>query len=345
MNSKAVCKALRLVAAGAVIVLAAAQWGREAEPTMHDGLGLRRGVNLGNALEAPYEGAWGVVLHERYFQLIKEAGFDTVRVPVKWSAHAALEPPYTINEDFLRRVGWVVDRAIAHGLNVILNVHHYDEFVAEPEAHWVRFLALWDQIAHRFAAFPDTVLFELLNEPHGRVTSSLWNELLQQALATIRPANPRRWVVIGPVEWNHPQALSTLQLPAHDRRLVVTFHYYEPFRFTHQGAEWVAGSSAWRGTRWTGGLAERREVTVALESAARWAREQGRPLLLGEFGAYGRADLASRVEWTQWVAREAERLDIPWVYWEFCAGFGVYDAGSDSWLDPLLQALLPADRR
>ena len=42
---------------------------------------LGRGVNLGNALEVPQEGEWGVVLQSEYFPLIREAGFDTVRVP------------------------------------------------------------------------------------------------------------------------------------------------------------------------------------------------------------------------------------------------------------------------
>ena len=47
---------------------------------------LGRGVNLGNALEAPVEGEWGVTLREEYFRLIREAGFDAVRIPIRWSA-------------------------------------------------------------------------------------------------------------------------------------------------------------------------------------------------------------------------------------------------------------------
>ena len=47
---------------------------------------LGRGINLGNALEAPYEGAWGVTLKELYFQVVKNAGFNSVRIPINWSA-------------------------------------------------------------------------------------------------------------------------------------------------------------------------------------------------------------------------------------------------------------------
>ena len=35
---------------------------------------LGRGINLGNALDAPKEGEWGVTLKEGYFKAIKEAG-------------------------------------------------------------------------------------------------------------------------------------------------------------------------------------------------------------------------------------------------------------------------------
>ena len=44
---------------------------------------LGRGVNLGNALEVPTEGEWGVVLKEEYFSIIKQAGFNSVRLPVR----------------------------------------------------------------------------------------------------------------------------------------------------------------------------------------------------------------------------------------------------------------------
>ncbi|HKD37098.1 MAG TPA: hypothetical protein VKB78_09865, partial [Pirellulales bacterium] len=57
-----------------------------------------RGINLGNALEAPHEGDWGVTLKESYFEAIASAGFDSVRIPVRWSAHAAESQPYTIDK-------------------------------------------------------------------------------------------------------------------------------------------------------------------------------------------------------------------------------------------------------
>src|SRR5262249_60400971 len=104
---------------------------------------LGRGVNLGNALEAPREGAWGLTLKEEYFQLIKDAGFRSVRLPVRWSAHAAAEPPYTIDAAFFQRIDWAVEQALSRGLAAVLNVHHYDEMFRDPDRHLPRLLGLW----------------------------------------------------------------------------------------------------------------------------------------------------------------------------------------------------------
>jgi len=301
-----------------------------------------RGVNLGNALEAPVEGAWGVTLQEEYFALIKGAGFTAVRIPIRWSAHALPQAPYTINPAFFDRIDWAVEHALSQGLVTVINIHHYDELVDDPPAEHDRFLALWRQIAEHYQGYSADLWFEILNEPHDRLGGALWNRYAREALAIIRETNPTRPVVIGPGDWNGIGALHALDLPPEDRRIVVTFHYYAPFEFTHQGAEWVSGSQKWLGTTWQGTESQQAAVRRDFDRAVEWAREQGRPLLMGEFGAYSKADMDSRARWTAFVAREAEARGISWAYWEFCAGFGVYDPARGAWREPLLKALIPA---
>jgi endoglucanase len=202
-----------------------------------------------------------------------------------------------------------------------------------------RFLALWRQIASRYKDRPPSLYFELLNEPHDELDANRWNELLSASLAEIRRTNPDRIVIIGPVQWNNIAALEKLKLPQSDERLVVTFHYYLPFRFTHQGASWAEGSESWVGTTWTGTAGERNAIVTDLDRAAEWARRQHRPLYMGEFGAYSKADMRSRASWTEFLRREAERRGIAWAYWEFASGFGAYDPLKNSWRQPLLDAL------
>ncbi len=112
--------------------------------------------------------------------------------------------------------------------------------------------------------------------------------------------------MVGPVGWNGIGDLPTLELPEDDRRLVATVHYYSPFQFTHQGAKWVGPeSSSWLGNKWTGTKKERQAVMLDLDKAITWAVEHRRPMWLGEFGAYNKADMDSRARWTAFVADEA----------------------------------------
>jgi endoglucanase len=303
---------------------------------------LGRGINFGNALEAPsYEGEWGLRLREVYFQAVAEAGFDSVRVPIRWSAHARKSAPYTIDTRFFERIDWVVEQALANDLLVILDLHHMNEMMAGPDLFKPFFLALWTQIAERYQDTPPEVLFELLNEPTDQLTAAKWNEILPEAITVIRQTNPTRAIIVGPTQWNSVHQLSTLQLPPDDRNLIVTFHYYEPFQFTHQGANWVAGADAWLGTTWSGSETQQREITLAFDRAAAWAQRENRPLFMGEFGAYSRADLDSRARWTAFVARAAEERGFSWAYWEFGSGFGAYDLARRDWNPALIEALIP----
>ena len=86
---------------------------------------IQRCINLGNALEAPNEGDWGFIIRQSDLETIAEAGFDTVRIPIRWSAHADTEFPYTIDRDFFARIDEVVGWALEAELQVIIDLHHY----------------------------------------------------------------------------------------------------------------------------------------------------------------------------------------------------------------------------
>ncbi|MEV7099749.1 glycoside hydrolase family 5 protein [Amycolatopsis sp. NPDC051045] len=298
---------------------------------------LGRGINFGNALDALGDGP-ELALDERHFDELAKAGFDTVRLPVRWSAHAEALPPYSIDPAFFQRVDAGVGAALGRGLQVVVNVHHYHELCTAPDEHLPRFLALWRQIASRYADHSGRLCFELLNEPRGHLTADRWNAVLAEALAVVRDTNPERTVIIGPAEMNSPDALPALAVPDDDH-LIATMHYYAPFEFTHQGAGWVPGAERWLGRTW-GDTADENAVRDDLAKVAAWGRKQRLPLFIGEFGAFSEADMSSRARWTAFVRAEAERLGMSWAYWEFGTDFGAFDLELAAWREPLRQALL-----
>ena len=155
----------------------------------------------------------------------------------------------------------------------------------------------------------------------------------------IREKNPTRTVIIGPAFWNSIDHLAELTLPDDDRNLIVTVHYYKPMEFTHQGASW-AGQQDKSCVTW-GTEMERKKVQDDFAMVATWAKAHNRPIFLGEFGAYDKAPMESRVRYTDAVARTAESLGWSWAYWQFDSDFILYDITARHWVEPIRAALIP----
>lgn len=343
-------KALLSVLAGAGMVLVFINCGSDKSNSVPQPLPdpyeqnrlLGKGINLGNALEAPAEGEWGMTIRDEYFRLIKEAGFDAVRIPIRWNAHASDNPPYNINKLFFERVDTVIQQAMNYNVATVINIHHYNKLMESPGLHKERFLALWRQIAEHYRDYPSTLFFEVLNEPHDNLKPGLWNQMLRDAVSVIRESNSYRTLIIGTSPWGGVSGLKDLSVPEEDRNIIVTVHYYEPFHFTHQGAEWVGEqSNKWLGTTWSGTEAQKQEVQANFNQVQSWATSHNRPIYVGEFGAYSKAPMDSREIWTAFVRQEAEQRGFSWAYWEFGAGFGIYDRETNKWRESLLRALIP----
>ena len=305
---------------------------------------LGRGINYGNMFEAPSETGWGNPWKPQYAKMIADLGFNHIRIPIRWEPadRSSATSPYTISATFLNRIKQVVDSALNNNLHAIINMHHHDALFANPDAQKERFLAQWRQISAFFKDYPDSLLFEVLNEPHGNITPEKWNVFLADALAEIRKDNPHRIVVIGTPDWGGLGGLPYLHLPD-DENIILTVHYYNPFQFTHQGAEWVGNgteANAWLGTRWNDTETEREIVQNEFSPLLQLGKLKNVPVHIGEFGAYSKADETSRKKWTTYIARYFDSLGWSWAYWEFSAGFGIYNPSKNTWNQFLVDALL-----
>jgi endoglucanase len=311
-----------------------------------------RGVNLGNMLEAPSEGAWSVVLKEQDLSMIASKGFQNVRIPIRWDGsgvgsakfdRVARTAPYTVDPRFFTRVDSAIAWARRNHLVVVLNDHHHDSLFQNLEHERPRFIAMWKQIAERYKDLPtDSVAFEILNEPNTQVTVEAWNGLLDTTLKTIRQSNASRPVVIGTANWGGLSGLSGLKIPDADSNLILTIHYYEPFSFTHQGADWVDPVPP-VGVEWKATYYEKLAVRQAMDAIADYAKARDLPVYIGEFGAYSKGDSSSRGRWAAYCARLFESYGFSWAWWEFKAGFGVYDEASQTWNKLLMEALVSSD--
>lgn len=298
---------------------------------------MGRGVNI-----LGYDPIWNdfrrARFHQRHFRLIREGGFRTVRINLHAFRH--MNDANQLSAAWFRTLDWAVRNALANQLQVILDEHDFRDCGTNPDASTPKLLAFWEQVAEHYKDAPNSVVFELLNEPNTRLTPEAWNRLLEDALAIVRKTNPRRNVVIGPASGNDIHCLHQLQLPAGDRNIIVTVHYYRPMEFTHQGAEWYPATAGLSDVQW-GTNQEKRRVEEDFDGVQQWSKKEQRPVLLGEFGAYDKGDLGSRFRYISCVARTAERLGWAWTYWQFDLDFVVWDMASDAWVQPIWKALVP----
>jgi len=295
-------------------------------------------LNLGNALDAPNEGDWGYTIKEKHIQAIADAGFEMVRIPVRWSRHTSAKSPYLIDPKLIERVDDVIRQSLDRDLIVILDVHHFDQLYQHPEILEVFFLSIWNQLSTHYANWPDNLYFELLNEPRGNLQGEKYQSLLENTLATVRVSNPVRKVIIGGAPWNSLDALEKMHWPQNDENLIATFHYYEPHSFTHQGAPWENPVRP-TGVKW-GSDDDRKTVAIDFDRAKAIGEKLGVPVILGEFGAYKpKISRKQRLNYYEAIRAEADRTNIAWCAWNFASDFSIYDTAKNKWHKDMLKVL------
>jgi endoglucanase len=302
---------------------------------------LRRGVNV-LGYDPIWEDPARARFQERHFAEIRRGGFDFIRVNLHAFRH--MDAQNRLPQRWFDRLDWIVRKGTDAGLAVILDEHDFEFCGKDADTCRTKLTAFWRQVAPRYRNAPKSVLFELLNEPHGQLDAERWNALSAELLAIVRETNPTRTVVIGPTQWNNYGQLATLRLPQDDRNILVTFHYYEPFRFTHQGASWAGEMKDVSGVAF--GESDKPQIRAHFQQVAEWARANDRPVMLGEFGAYDMSGTPApmRADYTATVAREAERHGFSWAYWQFDSNFLVWDMDRNAWVEPIHRALVPEGR-
>jgi len=290
-------------------------------------LPVQRCVNLGNALDAPREGEWGYVITPQDLDWIAAQGFDTIRLPVRFSQGW----DGRINPALLVRVQQVIGQAQDRGLQVILDVHHFEALMQDPARHGPTLVAIWDELSVAFAGYGPDLIFEIVNEPTENLSTQGAEALYAQIIPRIRANHPDRWIIIGGGEWSSIDEMLRLSRP--DSNVALTFHYYSPWEFTHQNAGWMTNPPPARnwGTR-----DERGQLAADMARAA--SRET--PILLGEFGVSVETKPGERANWTGQVRQAAEAQGIGWCVWSLTAGFPIFDEERRDWMPGMRRALM-----
>lgn len=281
---------------------------------------IKKGVNLGNTLEPPYEGGWNNPKpQENYFNYYKKAGFDLVRIPVRWDNYTEKTSPYKIDSGWLERVSQIVDWGLSRGLYVVINSHH-DNWIKEnytEQAQRERFDSIWSQVSVYFKNKSEKLFFEILNEPNG--LSKIQNdELHKRILSIIRKTNPTRIVIFQGNEWGGSDVLLKAAIPDDDY-VIGSFHSYDPYLF---GLE---GEGNW------GSNDDINELREKFSTVKHWSDTSNVPVFMGEYGAIKTCDYNSRMKHYKYYAHFASEYNFIPCVWEDGGDFRILNRATGQW--------------
>ena len=144
-----------------------------------------------------------------------------------------------IIEERGKQLDVAVERFHRAGLLVVVDLHNEDRR-DELDPQWQEaFVRFWGLLAGRLSRFdPELTVLEIVNEPVVDRREEEWNKLNARLAAAIRAGAPRHTIITSGPNWGGIDGLKKLKLLA-DRNVIYSFHCYDPFAFTHQGATWA----------------------------------------------------------------------------------------------------------
>ena len=221
------------------------------------------GWNLGNTLDAndatktwtttaQHETCWGQpVTKPELLKMMKEAGFNAIRVPVTW--YQEMDKDGKVNAAWMNRVKEVVDYVIDQGMYCIINVHHdtgadegnYKSWLKASTKSYnsnkTKYEGLWKQIAEAFKDYDQHLLFEAYNEMLDE--KNTWNEpsdktdgykainsYAKSFVTTVRNSggnNASRNLIVNTYSASStPNAMQNLDKPEDSNHIIFQIHSY-----------------------------------------------------------------------------------------------------------------------
>lgn len=293
------------------------------------------------------------------FAIMRGLGLTYVRLPIDFSFLYDATAPNLLKASRLAQIDRAIAQIQSYGLAVMVDLHstpsgddtNYSGALENP-AFIPIFIQFWNALAAHLqrTTNPENTFIQPMNEPIFLSNPSAWLPIQQQLIQTIRAQAPRHTIVATNAPWQSLDSLIQLQ-PLPDPNLVYDFHFYEPFVFTHQGAEWIdtyvqqlqgvpypstpenvtflpnqlPGNTVARNDllyygqeRWNRDKIRER---IALVDA--WAKRNGVRVISTEFGVYNKvAPAGDRVRWMEDVRHAFDDYGIGWATWGYTDGFG-----------------------
>lgn len=323
-----------------------------------NGFTIKRGTNISH-LFVDESLPWNdqrLYFNRRDIQCICDFGFDHVRIPIVeeriWHSDGS------VNVERIDYLDLVIRQCIDAGLRVILCLqeiasHQFTSRGAavpalfQDQSEVDKLCSLWAGLSNRFKVLPNEKLaYELLNEPLAPEDED-WNRVFTQVYNGVRGLEPERTILAGSNFFQIPEKIKRLVLPAEDRNIIRSFHFYYPQLFTHNGASW-SSLGEYKGPVQYPGRPVPKEHLLELESLGPHPKRSNspmnkalmrrviqdavgsesqsvHPLHCGEFGCFASVPLRLKKRWIADVVGCLDEAGIAWTQWDWKGNFGLLD--------------------
>jgi endoglucanase len=339
-----------------MLVLGAIFFNAKSNPQFSSGtaLAFERANSLNNGVSISWlERTWDTgILKNEYvkeadFKLLSRLGFKSIRLPVAFDYFESKAiPPQTV----FAKIDNVIKLCKTYGFKLILDYHdgnlNDNNYLTETP----RLIKLWVNIATRYKnERPDFLFFELYNEP-PHMNPQIWKDAAYNIDVAIRKIDQQRTLIVGASNFNSIYELSRFVRLADDN-VIYTFHFYEPFFFTHQGADWIGdqvsttgvpfpytvenfpalnprAKGTWGETNYGQYKTDGNEQSIndKLKIVKNWSDKYYVPVICGEYGVYNKyADLGSRCRYIKAMRAALKKLHIPGLLWDYNSNFSIFD--------------------
>jgi endoglucanase len=269
------------------------------------------------------------------------------------------KPDYTLSPLFLQFLDEAVSWAEELEIYLIIDNHSTDDIASKnPDLENV-LLKVWRQMAEHYKDRSECIVYELLNEPNGSITTSRWGIIQQKTIDAIRGIDKRHTLMVGAADFNSYDELKLLPTYS-DTNLIYTFHFYDPFLFTHQGVGWLdvpfnvavgipfpydsetmpqmpeVLKDTWVKYSYSNYPSDGtvQNIKSLINIARDFKSSRNVDVFCGEFGVYRPfADTTDRAYWYSEVRKYLEECGIPWTIWDYQGGFGLFNQGSNEMFD------------
>ena len=314
-----------------------------------ESLPFTKGVNLCNFLEYWGDQEDALPTMNKYdeadFVCLKSMGVDVIRLVCDFDLYTEEASGIgKIDEAILKKVDEICDWAERNQIYLIIDNHNNHTF--DPFGQWTytnndfillqkHLESVWSQIALRYKDRSDYIIYEIMNEPNGG-NASKWYKIQQETIKLIRSYDSKHSIVVSCIEYSNLRELVKFK-PYKDDNLIYTFHFYDPYRFTHQGIisltdpimarlenipfpydsktfpklpdelSWVEEQYRTEGTV--------NYINSLIKKVADWAKKNKVKVFCGELGPKIWINTEDRISWISTVVNALNENNIPYLSW------------------------------